>query len=305
MENSSKRSFLFGGIISLFVFLALFRILMLSTEQACLRSVVVDLSTCLYEFQMDYWWDFGTLLGLMREGNIIYSEVDADISIPVETRRNFFEVEGFQNCLSASGFQIEKRDELKLRLYGPWGWFGDMDVWEPAANHTLFMVTGRNVERNRYILPQHLLLPTQPWENIPNQQNVIRTLPEWIRVPAQPSVVLEYWYGPTWVTPRKYDKGNDPSTDALELFFFQNAVWIYEVGMAFKFFFRILVNGVLSLLRGVFNFPNVFGLLSAVALSAAIFREPTRRSALYALAAACLSLVLGTFVMTLLLVLFS
>lgn len=142
--------------------LAVVKWVALSAQQACLRAVVVDMTAVLEKHNLDHWWDFGTLLGLVRGGDIIYTEVDADISIPLSTRAVFYSTPGLLDDLRARAYTIEERDELKLRLYGRWGWFADMDVWQPAPNNTLFMSTGKlAADMSRYVVPAPLLVPTR------------------------------------------------------------------------------------------------------------------------------------------------
>jgi hypothetical protein len=53
----------------------------MTVQQQQLRSMVAAASAVLERHHVSYWWDFGTLLGLVREGDIIWTETDADISV--------------------------------------------------------------------------------------------------------------------------------------------------------------------------------------------------------------------------------
>ena len=272
-----KLAFILTGVV---IFCLLFRVLMFTAQQNCLRVIVHDISTTCSDNNLDYWWDFGTLLGIIRGGDVIYTEVDADISIPMSTRKVFFDNEVFLLQLRHLGYRIEKRDENKIRLFGPWGMFADMDVWVPLANGSISMVTGKHVEKWRYTVPAHLLLPTRTLESV-HLPAISDKMPPSIRVPAKPQEVLAYWYGPTWQTPRRFFKGNDPSTDPLEIFLWKYCVWVYELFLSFKVFFLISSNGLRSLLKGAFLFPNTAGFFCGFAVAYHIYRRSPQNFAVF------------------------
>jgi hypothetical protein len=234
-------------LLGLYLGLSGVKLVALSAQRSCLRMVVVDVTHALSKYNLDYWWDFGTLLGLIRGGDIIYTEVDADISIPLATRDVFFKTPGLTEELeNVLGYHIQKRDEHKLRLFGRWGWFADMDVWTPADNDTLFLATGSHSDKSVYYYPRAWLLPTRPISRVPDVAPLSPKLPPELRVPAQPLTVLEYRYGKTWRIPRKFDKGNDPSHDPVELFLWGHAMWVYEIFLSLKCLVRIFTHGLFA-----------------------------------------------------------
>jgi hypothetical protein len=86
----------------------------------------------LQQHNVDYWWNKGTLIGLFREGDIVYTDVDTDIAITNHTRRDRrINDPDLINDFAEIGYNIEQRDSLKLRLYGPWGFFADMNIFTP------------------------------------------------------------------------------------------------------------------------------------------------------------------------------
>lgn len=52
------------------------------SHQAKIRNTVAYLIKLFNEIDLHYWIDFGTLLGAVREGDIIAWDIDADFSIP-------------------------------------------------------------------------------------------------------------------------------------------------------------------------------------------------------------------------------
>lgn len=297
-EAKRKWGFVCGTVLVLFISFHVIRTVAYSAQRNCLRAIVKDLSTVLDNHKLDYWWDFGTLLGLVREHDIIYSEFDADISIPMQTRSVFYSEPGLVDDLDALGYTISERDEYKLRLFGPWGWFGDMDVWTTGTNvSTLFMVTGKNIERSRYVLPQSLLLPTQPISAVGISLSHRSGIPDSVRVPAKPQEVLRYWYGKTWNIPLKYEKGNDPSTDMLEMFLVHNLMWVFELFSSFKALVRILINGTANFFFLRWNSANVLGFFTASVLTWGLLRDQQRRTPLFIVVVSLLSAFTCAFVM--------
>lgn len=297
-ENRRRLGAAVGVIALLVISFHTVRYVAFSAQRSCIRAIVQDLSATLSVHGLDYWWDFGTLLGLIRERDIIYSEVDADISIPMSSRQRFYKQAGLIEDLEYLGYTIAERDENKLRLFGPWGWFGDMDVWTAGANaSTLFMVTGKNFDRSRYVLPEALLLPTQPLSNLGISLSHRSGISDSIRVPAKPYEVLQYWYGPSWNVPRKYEKGNDPSGDKLEMFLIRNLMWVFELFTSLKALTRILLNGTFTFLTLKWSFANCFGVVVAIGLSWWLLRDPQRRTPVFVSLVLVLSLFVCAFTM--------
>jgi len=173
-------------------------------------------------------------------------------------------------------FHVERRDQVKLRIYNDWGFFLDVDVWNVAEKEEtdrryLQMITGRRNEE-LYHLPMEWMLPVKYLS--------LTTFPGVsLAVPAEPELVLQYWYGNDYMQPRKFDKGRDASSDAFEVFMWTYAVLLYEVFWSCKLFVRLILYGVsnhaLSLLA---LFALLAGCATALARMLARFRQ-TRRDA--------------------------
>jgi hypothetical protein len=262
------------GFVGFVLFALVFRVFMLSVQQKCLRAVVYDLSYILDEYDIDYWWDFGTLLGLVREGDVIYTEVDADVSIHVDSRPSFLDT-AIQADLARYGYSLEPRDELKFRVYGPWGSFADMDVWVTYNTSHLYMVTGKHHDFSRYILPRDLILPTKRIRDVGDRASLTPSLNDNVRLPAHPHQVIAYWYGPKWRIPQHYDKGNDPNTDQMEMFFWTHLLLFWEVFHAAKVSARLYAHGMHALLHGILLIPNVLACVPFIALAVTAWRNPT------------------------------
>lgn len=218
--------------------LYLFRLSGLYVMQYRLRTVVRDASAALNKHDLKYWWDFGTLLGIQRNGDIIWTEVDADISIMLEDRNRILTDPKVQRTLFEAGFiEVKDRGNYKLRIFDSWGGFLDMDVWQTEKNDKgearMQMLTGRlkpevyNVPEEFILPPGKLVLPA--FSNVP------------LGVPRDAPALLQFWYG-DWQVPRKFDKGRDASQDQLEVWIWNNLVYFYEVFVAAKIFGILLFN---------------------------------------------------------------
>ena len=250
-------------------------------QQTQLRCTVLAASHLLSQTSSPahWWWDFGTLLGLTREHDIIYTEVDADLSVTWQQRNRIWQqwtaADGrTQRTWQQYGFmRMDRRGEeteVKLRLYDSWGWFLDIDVWDEVSSNTsswrlpttpspdrmqsdpavsMQMITGR-LEPQQYVLPSALIYPlaSQPppshWLSVcPHVTSLLPAVPM-VQVPYNAAGVLEHWYGSGWREPRKFDKGRDRSSDAFEVWMWQKAVRVYELLWSAKVVARVTINGL-------------------------------------------------------------
>ena len=251
-------------------------------QQTQLRCTVLAASHLLSQTSNPayWWWDFGTLLGLTREHDIIFTEVDADLSVTWQQRNRIWQQWSAPDGRTRStwqqfGFmQMERRgdetEDFKLRLFDSWGWFLDIDVWDEVSSNTslwrfptqpspdrtqpdpavsMQMITGR-LEPEQYVLPSALMYPLASlpppshWLSVcPHVAGLLPGVPL-VQVPSNTVAVLEHWYGSGWREPRKFDKGRDRSNDWFEVWMWQKAVRVYELLWAAKVIARVTINGL-------------------------------------------------------------
>jgi len=72
-----------------------------------LRQLAQRTCSMLTQSGVDYWLDFGSLLGLMREGNILEGDTDVDISV-VDTPENVEKLEHSRAPLADLGIFLKK-----------------------------------------------------------------------------------------------------------------------------------------------------------------------------------------------------
>ncbi len=158
-------------------------------RQAVLRQLLKDTSTLFNEQKVDYWLDYGTLLGIEREGDIILNDRDVDIGIWKKDQDKAWTA--IQE-LKAKGYNVENTGK-KISVWKISGWS------HLRAEVMLYEDIGQNK------IKENVLEFNKDWI-VPLKQK------EWqgqtISVPNQPEVVLEFMYG-DWRTPRDGDKGRD------------------------------------------------------------------------------------------------
>jgi hypothetical protein len=270
-----------------------------------------------------YFMDFGGLLGVIRDKDIIWSEVDLDVGLNVAMQRILKENSNniLQQFKERGIVKLESRDEYKYRLYNSWGFHFDFDVWDlkakndklansPCNQHSqsdlcLTMVTGRDDRGwETYTLPLEWYLPLKYIDLPKNIDYVGYSLqhknPK-IAVPNQPEKVLTYWYD-TWDKPADYDKGKDENpTHSYEYYLKRQLTIVFNIAWAVILLFRSIHWGlnyhqtlvIISLILFLtVIFINIFRLSPAamnVILRRYHFRSPSRcNAALVHIALSCL-----------------
>jgi len=67
--------------------------------------------------KVPYWLDFGTLLGVVREGDVIKGDHDADISITTLDGERMFNKQGLREDLQAKGYNLVKSRNNAFKTY--------------------------------------------------------------------------------------------------------------------------------------------------------------------------------------------
>ena len=162
-------------------------------RRTALRRLVPGVCAVLEAHGIDYWCDFGTLLGLYRERDIIRGDKDADLAI-VESELP--RVLALSDALRARGYALTDRGGRAgnvVRVYDPrTGYY--VDVYPYRADG--------DVLRS---------LVASPQEDIPSALVARRVATSFlgatVRVPDDIEGVLRHRYGPGFATPRRGDKG--------------------------------------------------------------------------------------------------
>jgi hypothetical protein len=162
-------------------------------RQRALRRAVADVCRVFADHGIDYWCDFGTLLGFYRDADIIRSDKDADLSIMASEKPRImalaaaFRARGYE--LTDSGGRARKLIRIideRTRYY--------VDIYPYVADGSVL--------RSVWASPQ---------EDIPAALVARRVSASFlgapVTVPADVPAVLHHRYGPSYATPRRGDKG--------------------------------------------------------------------------------------------------
>jgi hypothetical protein len=173
-------------------------------RRAVLRRIVADVCRILDAHDIDYWCDFGTLLGFYRERDIIRSDKDADLSILDAEKPRVLALAG---VLRANGYDLTDRGgraRKVIRIYDRETRYY-IDVYPYIADGATL----------RSVL-------ASPQEDIPAALVARRMaapfLGATIRIPEDVVAVLRHRYGPAFTMPRRGDKGTARRYSALRSF---------------------------------------------------------------------------------------
>lgn len=162
-------------------------------RQHALRRALAEVCTLFRTHGVDYWCDFGTLLGFYRERDIIRGDKDADLSILVSEKPRVMALAGE---LAARGYDLTDRGGRSRRVIRVYDrrtrYHIDVYAYEPEG------------ARLRSLL-------ASPHEDIPAalvaRRVEARFLGATITVPEDVVAVLTHRYGPGFGEPRRGDKG--------------------------------------------------------------------------------------------------
>ena len=168
-------------------------------RQAILRSMAVSFISALNDNDVTYWVDFGTLLGIIRDGDVILGDNDVDISIgndegtlalmdgPVRTR------------LQAQGYVLERMDwgpayrVRKLHALFRYRYFIGVDITEKDGDTIIFSEgPSNNIASALVGTPKRI-----PWPRGAIQ----------VKVPDDVHGALVSRYGKDYMTPIMNEKG--------------------------------------------------------------------------------------------------
>jgi hypothetical protein len=173
-------------------------------RRAALRRIVTDVCRIFEGHGIDYWCDFGTLLGFYRDRDIINGDKDADLSILDSERPR---VMALAATLRASGYDLTDRGGRGRRV---------IRIYDRKTRYYLdvypYVADGRMLRS----------LLASPQEDIPAEL-VAHRRPEpflgaMVRVPEDVAAVLRHRYGPAFTTPRRGDKGTARPYSAVRSF---------------------------------------------------------------------------------------
>jgi lipopolysaccharide cholinephosphotransferase len=183
----------FGTIVALAAGLLALTPVVDGRRQRTLRRVLADVCRVFAAHGIDYWCDFGTLLGIYRDGDIIRGDKDADLSIEAtETPR----IMALAGALRAMGYDLTDRGGRARKL---------LRIYDRRTRYYVDIYPYERIGANlRSVL-------ASPAEDIPlalvARRASVPFLGTTIVVPEDVPAVLRHRYGSMFTTPRRGDKG--------------------------------------------------------------------------------------------------
>jgi len=158
-----------------------------------LRRLLRDVSAVLNANGIDYWCDFGTLLGLVREADLILGDKDVDLSVPIEEKRR---VMALAPAFAERGYRVTDQGGAARRL---------LRVFD---TRTPFYADLYPYERAGEMLRSVLNSPSEdlPAALVANRQR-LTAFGASVAAPGELDAVLVRRYGPRYQVPRRNDKG--------------------------------------------------------------------------------------------------
>lgn len=157
-----------------------------------LRRCVADVCQVLNAHGVDYWCDFGTLLGYHREGDVILSDKDADLCAMADDKPRIL---GLAGAFKAKGYTVTDKGGASRR------------VLRVLDDRTMYYVDIYPYVREGAMLRSTLIATEDVPERLVTPRRKVPFLGAQVSVPEDVPALLLHRYGPTYMTPRRGDKG--------------------------------------------------------------------------------------------------
>ena len=161
-----------------------------------LREMLINIVNIFNKHNIYYWIDFGTLLGIYREKDIILGDNDIDICILDNYETHEIIKTKITFDLNKYNYIIKKLDWNAYRIYyyiGPIHFFADIYI-NKVKNQTIIGATGKNSNISKKLIGNIIKIK---WNNI------------YINVPENIHETLKWRYGADYMTPKYKFKGRD------------------------------------------------------------------------------------------------
>ena len=178
-------------LFKIYIIFIIFSYLIRKYIQLNLRYILLEVIRYLNDNKINYWVDFGTLLGLHREKDIIMGDMDCDICIwkTEEDHIRFFLV---NFCQNKDNFTFKEYDWGVFRIY--YNKFRFMDIYKakisPDNPEEVMIPDSKNT-------PINLLRDFETVE-LPFHRSTIQ-----IRQPVKWEDMLEFRYTKNWTKPMR------------------------------------------------------------------------------------------------------
>jgi len=166
-----------------------------------LRDIFLAVVPILNHAEVDYWADFGTLLGLHREGDLILHDNDVDVVLLDPNWKVI--IPALEGKLSDRGYNLKVTETVDketgklymwVRVWGLCGAFADLYAANLCQDGDMIKLYNEGLK-----IPTRLIFPRRSMQ--------FRGTP--VNVPGRVEDVLEYRYGEDYMVPKYMEKGRD------------------------------------------------------------------------------------------------
>ena len=170
-------------ILIIIIFLISSIILFNITRRRKIRNLLIKLLNNFEQNKIKYWIDFGSLLGIVREQDIIIGDNDGDVCILEDDQENIIKVK-------------QTVEEMKGKFF-KWGAFRVydcfffIDIYLVKKNGNDLTFPGEDMK-----IPQEYILPPI-YENVKIGDKSLL-----VSLPKHPKELLELRYGKNWNVPK-------------------------------------------------------------------------------------------------------
>ena len=165
-------------------------------KRRILRNLAVDVIVTLNRYNVDYWADFGTLLGIVREQDIIFGDNDVDVVL-VQSSLLEQQMKYVMNDLNLMGYKSKNEETWDAyRTYTTFGLFADLYINKKDDDMKVYLGSTGDTSNISYSLigtPIYI-----KWNSID------------VKVPENVHDVLIFRYGEDYMTPKNGFKGRNP-----------------------------------------------------------------------------------------------
>jgi hypothetical protein len=180
-------------ILIIFILLLFFRP---HTKRYILRNLATDVCKTLNKHNVDYWVDFGTLLGIVREKDIILNDEDVDVVI-VDSSSLKNQMKLVMSDLEKLGYFCKKEETWDAyRVYTTFGFYVDMYINKKDDEKEIYLGSTGETSNISYCLIGNPIFIK--WNEID------------VRVPENTHDVLVFRYGEDYMIPKNGFKGRNP-----------------------------------------------------------------------------------------------
>lgn len=158
-----------------------------------LRRIAVECITLFDKYDVDYWIDFGTLLGIIREDDIIFGDGDVDFIIK-DTKSNHDKISLIKHDLKKKGYKLINMGDVMYRVIDKHGLYGDIYINKLDEKTKMYIGVGEGAD-----IPSKFIGTPKMYRWKKMNLNV--------KVPQNIHETLEWRYGKDYMTPKHGFKG--------------------------------------------------------------------------------------------------